>query len=108
MPLMDAIKLMSRDWDSSCRLSCGLKQSEQDAEADFISSTQESCVLAVANSRLQGIFTEQDLIELIASGRNLNGLRLIDVVNRDVITVKKTQLQDVSEAIAILDKHDVN
>ena len=74
-PLLEVIKLMSRDWDNSCVLG---KESQQ--IFNTISQADCSCVLAIANSQVQGILTQQALVELISSGRNIDNITLAEVM----------------------------
>ncbi|MEM7594084.1 MAG: CBS domain-containing protein, partial [Cyanobacteria bacterium P01_A01_bin.83] len=88
-PLLDVIKLMSRDWDNSCVLG-------EESQQIFNSLAQAdcSCVLAIANSQLEGILTEQALVELISSGRNIDNITLAEVMSRNVITFTSREAQD--------------
>ena len=100
MPLDEVITLMSEGWMNSCLLEHNLTASEE-------TLVGASCALAIANSQIIGIFTERDLVQLIASGRNLRGLTLADVMSREVITLAATESQDVFAALSLLHKYQI-
>lgn len=81
------IDLMSRNWANSCLIS----SKERDDRAETFTNITHSCVLAIADGRLQGILTEQALVEFISSGRNLEGITLAEVMNRNVITLASSE-----------------
>jgi PAS domain S-box-containing protein len=54
------------------------------------------------NSQLQGIFTERDLVDLIASGKNLKGVTIAEVMRQPAATLIKSETQDLFSAIILL------
>ncbi|MDJ0635651.1 MAG: CBS domain-containing protein [Xenococcaceae cyanobacterium MO_188.B29] len=103
IPLEQVIELMSRSWANSCLLS----KDDRVAETSLIASVNSSCVLAIANSQLLGIFTERDLVRLISTGRNLKGMTLAEVMSRDVITLNSTESQDIFTALNLLRQNQI-
>lgn len=89
------IDLMSRNWTNSCLVS----DKERDCKTETHTTMVHGCVLAIADGQLQGILTEQTLVHFISSGKNLQGMKLAEVMNRDVITLASIKSPD---AIAIL------
>lgn len=89
--LEEAIALMSQNWTKSCLLTV----EDSISRSGFLAPVDRSCVLAIANCQIQGIFTEQALTHLIASEKNIKGLTLGEVMNRDVITLTSTGSQDI-------------
>lgn len=103
MPVEEVIELMSQNWQHSCLL----EDTDDDLANSFNTPVHISCVLAIADSQLQGIFTERDLVRLIAVSRTLKGLTLADVMSRDVITLTATESQDIFAAINLLRQHQI-
>ena len=54
------------------------------------------------NSQLQGIFTDRDLVDLIASGKNLKGVTVAEVMRQPAATLIKSETQDLFSAIILL------
>ncbi|MBD0307366.1 MAG: PAS domain S-box protein, partial [Microcoleus sp. T1-bin1] len=54
------------------------------------------------NSQLQGIFTDRDLVDLIASGKNLKGVTIAEVMRQPAATLIKSETQDLFSAIILL------
>lgn len=108
IPLEQVIELMSQSWTNSCLLS----KDDRVAETSLIASVNPSCVLAIANSQLLGIFTERDLVRLISTGRNLTGMTLAEVMSKDVITLtstefQKTESQNIFTALNLLRQYQI-
>ncbi|VEP15184.1 PAS domain S-box (modular protein) [Hyella patelloides LEGE 07179] len=104
LPLEEVIDLMSQSWTNSCLL----VGEDRVAEAKSIASVDYSCVLAIANSQLLGIFTERDLVRLISTGRSLNGKTLAEVMTKEVITLTSTESQDIFAALNLLREHKIS
>jgi len=84
-PVIDAIALMSPG--KSKKLSLKTRRS--------------SYVLAIAGGRIAGIFTESDLVQLIASGINLVDKKISEVMTAKIVTLKQSRERSISSAIAI-------
>ncbi|PSB40469.1 diguanylate kinase, partial [filamentous cyanobacterium Phorm 6] len=54
------------------------------------------------HSQLQGIFTERDLVNLIASGKNLKGVTISEVMRQPAVTLTKSETQDIFSALILL------
>lgn len=102
-PLEEVMKLMNRSWTNSCLLTVKNRINV----SDLLSPAHYSCVMAIANSQIEGIFTEQALVRLISAGANLQSLTLGEVINRNVITLTATGSQDIFTAIALFRKYQI-
>ena len=67
VPLTEVIRLM-QEWGNSCYLSENIDNSEASSSAQL----NNSCALVVVASQLKGIFSERDLVRLVAEGIDIN------------------------------------
>ncbi|MBD2335618.1 PAS domain-containing protein [Calothrix sp. FACHB-156] len=67
-----------------------------------------SYVLVVEQHHLLGIFTQRDLVKAIASGVNLSGATLSDVMTANVITIKESELGDVFHILRLLKQQQIS
>jgi PAS domain S-box-containing protein len=67
-----------------------------------MSQTRSSCVLILKQRKLVGIFTEQDLVKILASGPKRSGVKIADVMTRDVITLKESNSQDLAIVLRLI------
>lgn len=75
-----------------------------------------SCVFAIEksgseptnHSQLKGIFTERDLVDLIASGKNLKGVTIAEVMRQPVATLTKSEAKDIFSALILLRQHKIH
>lgn len=66
-----------------------------------------NCVLVVAAGKLTGILTSQDVVRAIAKGYDLTAT--VDVaMSRSVITIAKSQIDNVDLLWALMQKHSIN
>ena len=68
----------------------------------LMSQEAVSSVVIEANCQLQGIFTERDLVKLTASGRDLGGLAIAEVMTRNPITISTTENLNLVALISLL------
>ena len=80
--------------------SCRVDSSEDTA------ASNSSCVLVVENNRLLGIFTERDLVRLIATETHLE-LAVQSVMTQDVVALTYTGAEDVFIALNLLRSHQI-
>ena len=73
----------------------------------LMSQTQSGCVLAMEGKTLVGIFTEQDVVQLCATGGNLGEIKIAEVMQRSPMTVWRSQCQDTEQIIALFYKHQL-
>jgi diguanylate cyclase (GGDEF)-like protein/PAS domain S-box-containing protein len=121
-PLIEVVTLMGQ-----IRSSCPLSKDTQailNREPILISPHQappiikqfrSSCVFVMEKSssepskysRLKGIFTERDIVQMIASGQNLKGATVGEVMTAPVITLTASKAQDVFTALILLRQHQI-
>ena len=121
-PLIEVVTLMGQ-----IRSSCPLGKDAAailDQKPVFISPHQappiikqfrSSCVFVMEKSsteasgysRLKGIFTERDIVQMIASGQNLKGATVGEVMTAPVITLTASKAQDVFTALILLRQHQI-
>ena len=66
-----------------------------------------NCTLVMKDTQLQRIFTERDLVRLIAAGRDLAGITVAEVMNRELITLTLTGSEDAFTALNLLRQHSI-
>lgn len=98
-PLTEVISLM-QEWGNSCNIK------ELASTTESIVRTNNSCVLVVQNNRLKGIFTERDLVKLIAAEFHTD-VTIAEVMTRDVVTLTVTDSTDVFTALNLLRQHHI-
>jgi PAS domain S-box-containing protein len=64
-------------------------------------------VLVVAAARPIGILTRRDTIELVAAGRDLAVVRVVEVMSAPVITLERSAMTDISTVWSALRQHDI-
>ena len=92
--LSEVIGLM-HEWGNSCAIDKNTSENPSDR-------TNNSCALVVKNSRLQGIFTERDLVKLVAAGKTIEDITVGEVMSRDIVTLTDTGTEDVFTALNLL------
>ncbi|MFN6476293.1 PAS domain S-box protein [Nostoc sp. DedQUE07] len=60
------------------------------------------CVLVMDGGKLLGIFTEKDVVRLIASRIDLSGVTMAEVMTQPVITLRQSDSQDIFIALSLL------
>ena len=92
-----------QEWGNSCHLLKNLENSQ----AGLTAQTNNSCALVVEDSQLQGIFSERDLVRLLAEGIDLEGITAEEVMSREVITLTATGSEDLFTALNMLRQHQI-
>ena len=93
--LTNVISLM-QEWGNSCRVA-----------NDSFDLGNSSCVLVLENSRLRGIFTERDLVKLIATGADTVNVTIGEVMSQNLVTLTPDNTQDIFTVLNILRSHDI-
>ena len=101
--LNDVIGLMSQAWGQSCRLA----EPEGTAKDGLPTPVHASCALVMSESNLLGIFTERDIVRLIAADRTLADLAIADVMTQHLITLKSVDFQNVFATLSLLRRHRI-
>ncbi|MFW6358825.1 MAG: CBS domain-containing protein [Chroococcales cyanobacterium] len=108
-PLVEVLALMSRS-RSSCLLpslppeTAAVHEWEADIET---SNALAGCVLVVENQQLLGVFTERDIVSLTAQQIPLASVRVGDVMNSKVITLKYSEARDVFTALSLFRQYRI-
>ena len=102
LPLTEVIRLM-HEWGNSCYLSEDIERSE----ASSLDQINNSCALVVADSQLKGIFSERDLVRLVANGIDISKITVEEVMNRELITLTLTGSEDIFTALNLLRQHRI-
>ncbi|MGI0493657.1 CBS domain-containing protein [Alkalinema pantanalense CENA528] len=67
----------------------------------------QGCALVVEGDRFVGLFTEQDVVKLVASERAIAGLTLAEVITPDCITLSPSVLTNTFEVLNYMREHQV-
>ncbi|MEI6429256.1 MAG: PAS domain S-box protein [Pseudanabaena sp. ELA607] len=106
--ITEVIVQMSRDV-ASCEITLGdgnpnwLNRSLREVQLD----ARSSCVLVAVDQHLLGIFTERDVVSLIAHQQPLDNLRLADVMVKHIITLPEAEFTDIFVPINLLQRHQI-
>ncbi|NEP20077.1 MAG: CBS domain-containing protein, partial [Leptolyngbya sp. SIO4C1] len=100
-PLAEVVALMNRSWQDRCDVL------EPGAIAADSRLAQHSCALVVADGSLVGIFTERDVVRLIATGGLLNKAAIAEVMTQPVISLIVTDTQDIFAALRLMREHRI-
>ncbi|GAB1541039.1 hypothetical protein NUACC21_37090 [Scytonema sp. NUACC21] len=73
----------------------------------LLTDARASCVLVVEAKQLVGIFTERDVVRLIADGQKIAGVAIADVMTRSVVTLQKSELSDIFAALNLFQCHRI-
>lgn len=103
MPLGEVIKQMSQIRGNHC----GLSPDSQDTNLATKERRCSSYILVMAQKRLMGIFTEQDLVKLAAAQINDSQTPIAQVMTQSVITLEQSQAQGVFPIISCLRQHNI-
>ncbi|MBE9166880.1 PAS domain S-box protein [Pleurocapsales cyanobacterium LEGE 06147] len=121
-PLSEALDQMSRTRGRNCSLyelggHAETLRGARDSidQTNFYLPTDEQSIVArpssyalvMSQERLVGIFTERDLVKLVASGVNVTEATIADVMTQPVITLAQSQLQDVFFVLSYLHQHRI-
>ncbi|NJO97459.1 MAG: CBS domain-containing protein [Hyellaceae cyanobacterium CSU_1_1] len=101
--LVDAINLMSETRGQSCLLP-SLNSLGEDLS---VNESRSSCVLVMQNSQLLGIFTERDIVRLVASNKSFAGVKIGEVMNKPVITFNEAHFQDIFAALFLFRRYRI-
>ncbi len=100
---IDAVALMSQVNGSNCDLpNTGLQ-----SNSDSYSPTKASYVLVVEGTKLLGILTERDIVKLAATGMELSGVTVAEVVVQPTISIRESDAQNVFTTLSLFRQHDI-
>ncbi|MEH1824977.1 MAG: PAS domain S-box protein [Nostoc sp.] len=66
-----------------------------------------SCILVIEGADLLGIFTEEDVLRLIASEIDLSTVTMAEVMVQPVFTLRKSDSQDIFIALSLLNQYRI-
>jgi PAS domain S-box-containing protein len=101
MSLIEVISLMSQAKGRQCLLPTVDRSLDLDIAAHY------SSVLVVTGDRLLGILTERDLVKIAASQRDLQGIKVADVMTTELQTLVLSEQQTVMNALKIFQLHQI-
>jgi PAS domain S-box-containing protein len=100
--LKKVISLM-QEWGNSCSFIDG----EEALVADTDVGSNNSCVLVVEGNRLRGIFTERDLVKLVATGVDTQSVTVGEIMTQKIVTLTPTGDKDIFTALSLLKEHNI-
>jgi len=71
-------------------------------------SLEKSNWQSAKNCQLLGIFTERDLVDLIASGKNLKNVTIAEVMRQPTATLTNDEDRDIFSALILLSQHRIH
>lgn len=86
-----------------------MSQGETDQNTDIAAETlhMSSYCLVMLGGQLLGIFTERDVVKIIAQGIDLDDYTVADVMTRNVITISSAELEHPFDVVALLKRHRI-
>jgi len=73
----------------------------------LMSQAQANCVLALEGEILVGLFTEQDIVRLTDAKANFEELKIADVMQKNPITITRSQCHSTNQVLALFKKHQI-
>ena len=124
--VVDVLKLMGKLQSSSTWLDLNTSENQEIGESALLNKLKATCVLVVENqsieaglnnnseSSLLGIFTTNDIVKLIATGKishlqNLSeNAKIAEVMSSNVVTLKESEAQDLFTALSLFRQHKIS
>ncbi|GAB1544422.1 hypothetical protein NUACC21_70980 [Scytonema sp. NUACC21] len=100
--VIDTITIMGK-----ARSSCVLPNLNLRPETVLLTKARSSGVLIVEGTQLVGIFTETDVVQVIASGRNLAEVKVADWIEQPVLTLSQSEAEDIFSALSVLRQYKI-
>ncbi len=72
-----------------------------------MTTTCSSYVLAVEQQQLLGIFTERDLVRLVARKTKLDHLSLAEIITKKLITLNQQEIKDIFQVSKLLNQNKI-
>ncbi len=66
------------------------------------------CILVLEGANLLSIFTEEDVVRLLASGVDLSTVTMAEVMTQPVITIRESGSNDIFIALSLLRQHQIH
>ena len=96
-PLAEVIERMSQGWVRSCHLD----RNDSSEDENEVMSLHNSYALVMHDWQIVGIFTERDMMRLLAAGQILEGTTIAEVMSGEVITLKASEIKDVFTVLSL-------
>ncbi len=96
-PLAEVIRRMSQAWVRSCHLD----RNDSSEDENEVMSLHNSYALVMQDSQIIGIFTERDMVRLLAAGQILEQTTIAEVISGEVITLKASEVKDVFTVLSL-------
>jgi PAS domain S-box-containing protein len=77
-----------------------LNESQNDIQND-----RANCILVRDGLQLVGILTERDLLKLAIAGNLLEGVKVAEVMSKNIVTLKKSDFDNIFTLIHLFDRH---
>jgi PAS domain S-box-containing protein len=101
--LVEIIALMERKWRQS--LKSGLFDDDGNCEANYLDEL--TCVFVVEQSQLLGLLTSDDIAWLTASGKNLAGLTISQVMHKS-IPIHQSEAENLDKILQMMCQNSVS
>ncbi|WP_271251724.1 CBS domain-containing protein [Pseudanabaena sp. Chao 1811] len=98
--VLDAIAFMGLS-----RSKCSLE--ETDCNRLNLLESRASCVIVIEDDQLVGIFTERDVVRLLANDVKLENIHIESVMTRSPIVLKRSQCRDIFAFVNLFQKHHI-
>ena len=95
--LVKVIELMSQGLVKVCPLG----QNDSTTDEEGVLAAHSSFALVMQDSQIVGIFTERDMVRLLAAGRKLQGMTIAEVMSGEVVTLKMSEVEDVFTVLSL-------
>ncbi|MEO0970594.1 MAG: CBS domain-containing protein, partial [Cyanobacteria bacterium J06639_18] len=101
--LVAVIELMS----NGCVKNCEYFEGAPKINKQYLMPTRGLCALIVDNLQVIGIFTERDIVTVIATAKKLEELTIAEVMSREIITLKIDEIEDVFALLHLSHEHGI-
>ncbi len=95
--LVKVIELMSQGW----RRICHLDRNHFSSDENQVVSVRSSYALVMQDSHIVGIFTERDMMRLLAAARIRQETTIAEVMSREIVTLKAAEIEDVFTVLSL-------
>jgi CBS domain-containing protein len=85
---------------------CNLGESELGGPLSSVTS-KFSCALIMQGQQLLGIFTERDVVRLVAEQTELTAVTIAEVMTQPLITLPRSQAQSIFTVLGIMKQHRI-
>ncbi|MBD2520247.1 PAS domain S-box protein [Nostoc sp. FACHB-973] len=100
---VEAIILMSQErCNNSARTTLNMS-----FDLSLAGQSLSDCILVMERGYLLGIFTEKDVVKLIASGIDFSTVTMAEVMTQPVVTLRESDSQDIFIALSLLHQHQI-